>query len=1210
MDEPTHSDHTDLPPTDEVALPTTDDASSTDHADDQHVADAGSIHAADTEPQVTEPQDTESKDTEPQEEARSTSEPASSTLSTDPHDDPSYDGQAGDSTTEADENEPQDSSELDCTTDTDTNYDAASSLLESCDLSRTHSVRTEALIQAAARAVLSMRDGHEQKAEDADDDSILDPTASGDEDVDEAVQADQDDTVTSRPASSASHILPSPAQSSAGGSAEGSHNGADDDVFSDRSPRSSVHSSNENYDDEMMEQTTEKGQASPYARSRVTSGVSATDASVVSDLSRLSRYDEEDFVPTSRSNRPAFRSPSSVRALQMSSPTPSIITSPTRSAKRQNGFPTISRLGSPSVSGQYSPRGRTTPSRFKKQEAPLVLLHVTLLPLRWSYGDMMNHFEAKKLAPLAFSSEGIKSLRAAWRQLQDRLGDTVLERGILLPHPHSDYEVLEERMLESLELPVRRRARILECGHYLGPSNQMTITDDMDNEFDSDAEGSVTDLKTDKRHWCKTCRGDIKYEELGTERVFRIKVYASNGLMSAGAWDACWKEMERVDIEVEPIIDASVQTDLAKLSAAFDHEHQQLLEAEQKQQEEEEQRYQLEAEQRLSLEEERQQLEAQRQQFEEERQKSLEESQKQLEEERRRLEEEQRQRLEEERRQQFEEERQLLDAQRHQFEEQREELEQQRKSVEEEQRQHLEEARRQELELEQKLIEEQRQELEAARQQFEEERRQRLEEEEELRRLQREEDEQKQRAASRSTSRSSYVEEEPPSPATERPTSPELPPRRRDSERLREIYGAHGRASSDGIPNNSSPSIHIHVDSARQREEEQNSRQLAVSALQDSMMISDVEQESLHPDCYSSPPPAPSPSQRAYRAQETPRRSLDSASLPELLGESIRVLLQDPKNVAIAVLVVFVAIMTGQFATRQERGIELYKPQTPQYQHHQLDSREPAAQVIMNTPAKVETVYHTVTAEMAPQRVPVSKEVEIVYQTVTQYPSQETAARVVETIYSTVTAQANEAPSQAAAPEVASEFTPPSADPSFVLGFDMAENEISDPTAMPSLILLGLDPFVCPSSATPEPESDEQIFKTTTVNDGSSDDVQDVENSPPHGISTTDQDPTIVLVSSNDNNFEDHAASTISSDLSCAASNTYVLTGSMERGKATVENIDKAAAFQAGVKTAEDCKSSAQICTRPLLFDPVMSLECSAIGQSLDRTRHGNLQEE
>ncbi|KAI1406827.1 hypothetical protein F5Y13DRAFT_176249 [Hypoxylon sp. FL1857] len=161
-------------------------------------------------------------------------------------------------------------------------------------------------------------------------------------------------------------------------------------------------------------------------------------------------------------------------------------------------------------------------------------------------------------------SDQVKSLRESWRILQDRIGDTVIERGILLGHPQSDYELLEERLLEALELPLRRRARILECGHYLGPANEGNITEDEESE---DEWGSVRSRATNRRHWCSTCKNEIRYDSLGPGRTFRVKVYASNGLMRAGAWTACWKEMERVDVELEPIVEPAVQEELVRLAA-------------------------------------------------------------------------------------------------------------------------------------------------------------------------------------------------------------------------------------------------------------------------------------------------------------------------------------------------------------------------------------------------------------------------------------------------------------------------------------------------------------------------------------------------------------------------------------------------------------------------------------------------------------------
>jgi hypothetical protein len=266
----------------------------------------------------------------------------------------------------------------------------------------------------------------------------------------------------------------------------------------------------------------------------------------------------------------------------------------------------MSRVGSPTVSAQYSPKGRSTPPRFKgaarrEEAAPLVLLHVTLLPLRWVWGEVLNGLDAVVAAPAAPGggqdnkvavggepqqqpqvfepSEQLKTLRDGWRELQDCVGDTVLERGILLPHPQNDYEVLEERLLEALELPVRKRARILECGHYLGPANDM-MGDGEEVEAESDDDERDDD---GRKHWCATCREEIRYERLGPGKVFRVKVYASNGLMRAGAWEACWKEMERVDVEVEPIVESAVQGELEKLGALqleLEEQRRQELEAE------------------------------------------------------------------------------------------------------------------------------------------------------------------------------------------------------------------------------------------------------------------------------------------------------------------------------------------------------------------------------------------------------------------------------------------------------------------------------------------------------------------------------------------------------------------------------------------------------------------------------------------------------
>ncbi|KAI1098967.1 hypothetical protein F4804DRAFT_323316 [Jackrogersella minutella] len=329
-----------------------------------------------------------------------------------------------------------------------------------------------------------------------------------------------------------------------GGDSSSHHDATDEDVFSDKSPRSSLGSYDGNSE-------------SHKAYKDLDNMTTITRSPRISDISQYEReYEKEEFVPTIRGTpRPPFRTPSDVRAMQMSSPTPSVLGSP-RGAKK---FPTVSRLGTPSGSTQYSPKRMSTPQRFKgRKEAPLVLLHVTMLPLRWVWGDLLNNLETDEM------SDKAKSLRESWRLLQDRIGDTVIERGILLGHPQNDYEVLEERLLEALELPLRRRARILECGHYLGASNE-SMTEDEESE--DEWGGSVRSRAGNRHRWCSTCKDEIRYESLGPGKIFRVKVYASNGLMKAGAWIACWKEMERVDVELEPIVEPALQEELVRLAA-------------------------------------------------------------------------------------------------------------------------------------------------------------------------------------------------------------------------------------------------------------------------------------------------------------------------------------------------------------------------------------------------------------------------------------------------------------------------------------------------------------------------------------------------------------------------------------------------------------------------------------------------------------------
>lgn len=407
-----------------------------------------------------------------------------------------------------------------------------------------HSTRSEA-IQEVARDIASQIDDHEKRESlntysEGDDNSYISHR-----------------TVSAR--QSGAHMARSVKSGVDEAGENSSHHEHEDDVFSDRSPRSSVGSVSEG-----------DHRKAHDAMNRMTRSPRVSGISGISGFSEYDREDE-DFIPTIRGNpRPIFRSPASVKAMQMSSPPGSTVGGSPRSSRRAP-LASSSRMSSPRFSEQYSPK--RTPPRFKRSTPPLVLLHVTLLPLRWPWGEVLENADPEEL------SKECKTIKDAWRTLQDRMGDTTVERGILLPHPQNDYEVLEERLLEALELPMRRRARILECGHYLGPSNMMTI-EDSDSESDEDEEEDEEEAErrraarrqSQPTHWCKTCKSDIHYESLGQGKIFRVKVYASNGLIRGGAWEACWKEMERVDVELEPLVDAVSQHELVQLEADQERE--------------------------------------------------------------------------------------------------------------------------------------------------------------------------------------------------------------------------------------------------------------------------------------------------------------------------------------------------------------------------------------------------------------------------------------------------------------------------------------------------------------------------------------------------------------------------------------------------------------------------------------------------------------
>nr|OQO15938.1 hypothetical protein B0A51_15267 [Rachicladosporium sp. CCFEE 5018] len=194
------------------------------------------------------------------------------------------------------------------------------------------------------------------------------------------------------------------------------------------------------------------------------------------------------------------------------------------------------RTGSPTRSTTNSPRSaRRTPR--PNLDYPLVLLHVTLLPvsLPWSYASLQKLLPAKTWQNL--------------QHLESKISATMLQRGLLIPHPEGDFETLVERLLEALALG---NGSVTNCGHFRRPTRLS-----MDSlSSDSGLGSSVSDF--DGADACDTCGETIEDSETGRQ-AWTVRVFAANGLMGREAWTAAWREMESVDVEIVPRIDGETR---------------------------------------------------------------------------------------------------------------------------------------------------------------------------------------------------------------------------------------------------------------------------------------------------------------------------------------------------------------------------------------------------------------------------------------------------------------------------------------------------------------------------------------------------------------------------------------------------------------------------------------------------------------------------
>ena len=129
-----------------------------------------------------------------------------------------------------------------------------------------------------------------------------------------------------------------------------------------------------------------------------------------------------------------------------------------------------------------------------EKKAPLVLLHITLLFLPGAEEAIL-----RKITP------------------------TVLERGLLVEHPRGDYQLLEELIIDSLSLD--------DALVSAGPDG-----------------GGGSGGEHEQDEW----EASLGVRRVKAKNQWEIRVYACNGLMTAGAWKRVWSEMERVDVEVGP----------------------------------------------------------------------------------------------------------------------------------------------------------------------------------------------------------------------------------------------------------------------------------------------------------------------------------------------------------------------------------------------------------------------------------------------------------------------------------------------------------------------------------------------------------------------------------------------------------------------------------------------------------------------------------
>ncbi|KAK3717056.1 hypothetical protein LTR37_006111 [Vermiconidia calcicola] len=263
----------------------------------------------------------------------------------------------------------------------------------------------------------------------------------------------------------------------------------------------------------------------------------------------ISTYETEDDralpMQPSYTIRPSFRQPESFRRMQVTSPPPfksrsprpSILNGSRSRAGRPRSINSGNARGSPRPGKKRVTEDSDTEHELEGEQHPLVLLHVTLLPINlpWRAESMQELLPKRTMEKLQL--------------LRSKVTETVLKRGILIPHPRQEFDLLEEKLLEALEL---KEERVTKCGHFR--SRDSTGSEGSGRDSDS---GLGSSLDGSEGEMCETCRHHVKTSKFGVgtkSKKWSVKVYAANGLMRCSAWAAAWSEMESVDVEILPWI--------------------------------------------------------------------------------------------------------------------------------------------------------------------------------------------------------------------------------------------------------------------------------------------------------------------------------------------------------------------------------------------------------------------------------------------------------------------------------------------------------------------------------------------------------------------------------------------------------------------------------------------------------------------------------